>query len=647
MCRTRHRQSLKTAAGLITVGLFAALVGVTAMEPAGGSPSAHARATKGVKYTTVFSRGQDSYHTFRIPAVLKAADGTLLAFAEARVDSPSDDGNIDLVLKRSTDGGITWGPLQVLADDGPDRFANPVPILDRRTGRIVLNATRTGGNVTTADVRCDRVTEEETRRSFILYSDDNGATWSQPREITEDVKPANWRHFVGGPGHGIQLTHGEHAGRLVIPGNHSVAPPEGSGIDCLDERLFGAHSLYSDDGGETWHLGGVDTPLKGVYNPNESTAVELNDGTVYFNARDQGGTSPGRRVSTTSRDGGGSFDGPYRAAPDIVTSQVQGSVLNLPRSEEQRSRLVFSAPAHPTARENLTLWSSLDQTASWRRGLQLYDGPSGYSDLVSVDSNTLGVLFENGDRLSPDANLPYHQRVTFARVPVGMLDVPALPGQATPDESGHDHHSLVSGSPERVGGVFGPALELGGDYVETPLSESLEMGPGSFTAAAWFRSGSTQQQAIVWAHSTTSGEPKWWIRLEPDLGRLRALLDTGVGSRFVSAPGEYADGTWHHVSLTRDDDNVTLFVDGSPVATAAAIEGSVSDDARTGIRFGARVDGINNPLRGAIDEAWLFDRALTAAEIQALAAQNAAPADGAVLHLPMDHLRRAGIDETP
>jgi hypothetical protein len=73
----------------------------------------------------VFSRSQDGYHTFRIPAVLKAADGTLLAFAEGRVNSPSDDGNIDLVLTRSTDGGFTWGPLQVLVDDG--RIGSPIP----------------------------------------------------------------------------------------------------------------------------------------------------------------------------------------------------------------------------------------------------------------------------------------------------------------------------------------------------------------------------------------------------------------------------------------------------------------------------------------------------------------------------------------
>jgi hypothetical protein len=646
MRRYPHRpRSARAAASLIATGLVAAVMGTTGIVPLSDPPSAHAGVTAGIEHTTVFSRGEDGYHTFRIPAVLKATDGTLLAFAEGRVDSPSDDGNIDLVLKRSTDGGVTWGPLQVLVDEGPDRSANPVPILDRSTGRIVLNTTRTGGNVTTADVRCGRVTDEEARRSFILYSDDNGATWSQPREITAEVKPANWRHFVGGPGHGIQLTRGEHVGRLVIPGNHSVAPPEGSGVDCLDERLFGAHSLYSDDGGTTWHLGGVDTPLQGVYNPNESTAVELDDGTVYFNARDQGGTSPGRRVSTTSSDGGASFEAPYQAAPDIVTSQVQGSVLRLSQPAAPRSRIMFSAPAHPTARENLTLWSSLDQTASWRRGLQLYDGPSGYSDMVSIDGHTLGVLFENGDRLSPDATLPYHQRISFARVPIGMLDAPSPPPQTTPDQSGNDHHGLVSGSPKRVEGAFGSGLELAGDYVETPLSDSLAVGRGSFTAAAWFRTSSREDQAVVWAHSTTSGEPKWWIRLEPNLGRLRALLDTGDQSRLVAAPGQYADGTWHHVALTRDNDNVRLFVDGSPVATAAGIAGSVSDGARTGIRFGARVDGINNPLRGAVDEAWLFDRALTAAEIGALAEQNAAPTDGGLLHLTMDDIRRAGVGQ--
>jgi hypothetical protein len=629
----RRPRSARVTAGLVTS--CAVMLGITAIHA--GPPAAGAT-PGGISYTTVFQRGEAGYHTFRIPAIVQAADGALLAFAEGRVNSPGDDGNIDLVLKRSTDSGATWGALQVVVDDGPNKFGNPVPIVDRRTGRVVLNTTRTGGDVTSEDIRCGRADEEDTRRSFVQHSDDNGATWSAPVEITQDVKPSTWRHFVGGPGHGIQLARGEHAGRLVVPGNHSAAPPDGSGDDC--GPLAGGHSLYSDDGGLTWHLGAVDPGVGGVVNPNESTAVELDDATVYFSARDQGGTSPGRRLDTTSSDGGASFDAPYRAAPDIVTSQVQGSVLKLAQPADRRTRIVLSVPGHPTARENLTVWSSLDQATSWRRGLVVYDGPSGYSDLVELDPNTLGVLFENGDRLSDDTFLTYHQRISFARVPVGLLDFEGSPAPTTPDESGHAHDAQVSGSPRLVPGVFGSALDLAGDYTETPQADALAAGDGPFTAAAWFRTASSFQQAIYWAHSTISGEPKWWIRLEPDLGRLRALVETGTASRDLIAPGQFADGAWHHIALTRDQSALKLYVDGSLAATTTPVTGSVSAQARTGIRVGARVDGINNPLRGAVDEVWMFDRALTGTEIGALARDNLGPDDAALLHLPLDEVHR-------
>lgn len=638
---TRRTTRLLAATGL--AGL--ALAGVPGPAGAGWSPSAAgAPPGRAIEQSTVFSRGQDGYHTFRIPAVAQAQDGTLLAFAEGRVDSPGDDGNIDLVLKRSTDGGRTWGPLQVVADAGSDKFGNPVPIVDERTGRIVLNVTRTGGDVSGDDIRCGRADAEQTRRSFVLYSDDHGATWSDPVEITADVKPADWRHFVGGPGHGIQITQGEHAGRLVVPGNHSAAPPPGSGIACTDDRLFGAHSLYSDDGGATWHLGGVDTTPEGVVNPNENTVVELSDGTLYFNARDQNGTSVGARAGTVSSDGGASFDTPYQEITDLVAPVVQGSILGLSRDADRRERLVFAAPGHRTARENLTLWTSDDDAGSWERGPVVYEGPAGYSDLVQIDGHgnarRLGVIYENGDRLGEGATLTYHQRISFARVIVPTLDAPSPPPSTTPDASGHGLDAVVSGTPRRVGGVVGSALELAGDYVETPADPALEFGDGPFTAAAWFRSDGTELQTILWAYSNRDVDPKWWIRLEPAQGRIRGHVNTGAENRFVAAAGDYADGAWHHVALTRGDDAVTLYVDGEPLGTSAPVAGSVSAGALTGIRVGARVDGINNPLDGAVDDVWMFDQELSAAQIAELAAGDPPPGAEPVLHLPLDRVRR-------
>ncbi|TWD72017.1 sialidase-1, partial [Kribbella amoyensis] len=239
--------------------------------------------------TTVFTRGEGGYHTFRIPTLVEAVDGTLLALAEGRVTDPDDFGDMDIVLKRSTDGGATWGPIQVVVDTGTDRWSNPVAVVDASTGRIIVNTIRTaagGGD----DLECGRVPV----RSHLLTSDDNGATWSEPRDITDDVKPSHWRNIAPGPGHGIQLTKGAHAGRLVIPGRHSYVHP---GQECTNLTGAGGHALLSDDGGQTWRVGAVDEQGIEALRPNEVSVTELADGRLYFNARDQGNT-PGRRVDT-------------------------------------------------------------------------------------------------------------------------------------------------------------------------------------------------------------------------------------------------------------------------------------------------------------------------------------------------------------
>lgn len=636
----RRRGPLR-AVGLAACGLLLAGAVPAAAAPAAAAPDRPAAPGPGprIAYATVFERGEDGYHSFRIPAVAEAADGTLLAFAEGRVDGPGDDGDIDLVLKRSRDGGRTWGALSVVADDGGNKFGNPVPVVDRATGRVLLNTTRTGGGVSGQDVICGRATAEETRRSFVQHSDDNGATWSEPREITADVKRPEWRHFVGGPGHGTQLTRGAHAGRLVIPGNHSRAPEPGGA--CPDKHLFGGHALYSDDGGATWHLGGVDEVTDGTVIPNETSATELSDGTVYFNTRDQHGSSPGSRAATLSSDGGATFDTPYREVPDLLAPVVQGAVATLPAASDPARRLVFSAPRHATARENLTLRTSRDEGATWREGPQVHDGPAGYSDLVPA-AGGVGVLYENGDRTPVGDGLqPYHRRITYAHVPAPLLNTPPPRPATTPDASGHRRDAVVSGTPERVGGPFGRGLGLAGDYVETPAADELAFGTGPFTAAAWFRSTEgEQQQAVLWAHSEEGADAKWWIRLEPDQNRIRGHVNTGSENTFVSAPGDFADGRWHHVALTRDEAGVTLYVDGAPAAASGPVAGSVSANARTGIRAGARTGGINNPLVGAVDEVWLLDRALDAGQVARLAADNRAPRGGTVLHLPLGKVRR-------
>ncbi len=206
--RVRLR-SLRTAIAALTA------VTVGALLPTPGAQAAPER-TAAFEEQVLFKASQDpGYACFRIPAVVRTVKGTLLAFAEGRVDNCGDAGDIDLVLKRSHDGGRTWGPLQVINEGGGDTHGNPAPVVDRTTGRVLLaetfNTGRTDGK--NCDIPCDRT-------PHLQHSDDDGRTWSQPRDLSEEILPDNWNSwYATGPVHGVQLTRGRHAGRLVFAVN--------------------------------------------------------------------------------------------------------------------------------------------------------------------------------------------------------------------------------------------------------------------------------------------------------------------------------------------------------------------------------------------------------------------------------------------
>lgn len=147
----------------------AGIAGGASILTVGGVPATtFARSSRPVEHVTVFERGENGYHTFRIPVLVRATDGTVLAFAQGRVENAEDFGHIQLVLKRSTDGGRTWGPLHVVAADPPNRVANQSVVVDRQTGRIHVFVVRTGGDVTGAEIVDDTVSPEDALRPFVL-----------------------------------------------------------------------------------------------------------------------------------------------------------------------------------------------------------------------------------------------------------------------------------------------------------------------------------------------------------------------------------------------------------------------------------------------------------------------------------------------
>nr|WP_186785627.1 sialidase family protein [Streptomyces misionensis] len=358
--------------------------------PAHARPPEPAASTSSRPYVS----GRGGYAAYRIPALARTRRGTVLAFAEGRRDGPGDSGDIDVVLRRSADGGRTWGPLAVVAAGHGNTRGNPAPVVDPRTGDIILVTCGNAGDVTEAQIMRGEVPAARGRRVYVQRSTDDGRTFTPPRDITDAVKRPGWRWYATGPGHAVALTRGPHPGRLLVPANHSTAPAEGSKDTGREARHYAGHALHSDDGGTTWHLGYQATGPAGTVNVNETSATQLPDGRVYFSARDQNGSAPGNRLDSYSSDGGATLDRPYGPQPTLKdVPVVQGSVLQL---RGAGAPLLFSGPSVPTARRAMALWSSADAGRTFTRLATLSEGPAAYSDLVQLGPGTVGVLFETG-----------------------------------------------------------------------------------------------------------------------------------------------------------------------------------------------------------------------------------------------------------
>jgi sialidase-1 len=363
----------------------------------------------------IFDPAGSDYHTYRIPALISSGE-TVLAFCEGRVASGSDTGKIDIVLRRSTDGGETWGPVSVVHTADNATCGNPAPVIDPASGDVVLLSVRNPADLSEKQLHFAD-DGYGSRRVFVQRSTDLGLTWTEPTEITDAVKHKTWGWYATGPCHGIALTHGPHAGRLLIPANHSVMPAPGQ--DPQPRHRFSAgHCIISDDGGRSWRIGFVDDHVDDddpeAINPNESAAVELADGRVYFNTRNFGSKISGR-VHAWSTDGGEELDASYRPVRATVAPDVQAALLRLPDD-----RLVLSTPRASGRRIRLGLYLGNPGGTGWRRGPLIHSGPAAYSDLALLppatpgDEDTVGVLYEAGEKR------PY-EGIRLVRLPLSVI----------------------------------------------------------------------------------------------------------------------------------------------------------------------------------------------------------------------------------
>jgi hypothetical protein len=341
----------------------------------------------------LFSRGGDDYYTFRIPSMIVIPQGStlnnselvaadiILTFAEGRQNAALDSGAIDTVMRRSIDAGENWEVMEVInrwpTPAEEIKFGNPTAVFDNITGQVFLTYT----NMSHLN---------ELKYTFYRVSNDGGASWTSP------VKLNCTDRTVLGPGHGIQMTVGSHAGRLIIPAYNRT----------------GSYIIFSDDHGETWNYGG------NVGYGNEHEVLELENGTLYMSLRTKVGVSSVHedfdRLYSMSSDGGLTWttEKMHSYLPDPI---VMGSTARLSsNTTSDRSRILTSLPGSYTSRVKMTIYMSYDESQTWTEEKILYFGPSGYSEIAVLTNGDIFCLFERG-------RTEYSDILTFVQVDLAWL----------------------------------------------------------------------------------------------------------------------------------------------------------------------------------------------------------------------------------
>jgi sialidase-1 len=339
------------------------------------------------EFVDVFVPRADGFKSIRIPSVVVAKSGTVLAFAEGRAANRDQAENI-IILKRSADGGRTWGKLAVIAEDGYRSLNNPCVVVERESGLVLVIYQSYPAGVRERSSKIETGYEGDlVVRNFLVTSADDGATWSAPRDVTRETKrPQTVTTMASGPGIGIQLRHGEHAGRLLIPFNEG---PYG---------LWNIYAAYSDDKGQTWKVGEaapgglIDGPKGGkISTVNEAQCVEMKDGSVRFNVRHWAGTPV--RKTCVSGDGGVTWS-KVEGAAELRDPSCMASIFRVSDpADGDKSRILYSGP-QSDRRENGTVLLSYDEGKTWPVRRVLYKDKFAYSVLTVLPDKMIGCLFE-------------------------------------------------------------------------------------------------------------------------------------------------------------------------------------------------------------------------------------------------------------
>ncbi|GHD04467.1 exo-alpha-sialidase [Zhihengliuella salsuginis] len=353
-----------------------------------------------VEEVVLASRGLGGYRQYRIPALARTGTGALLAVYDGRPTLDDLPSPCDLLMRRSDDGGRTWGAQQVLrTGTGLEGFGDASLIADpgsgsgsgSGSGRILcFHAATTRWGFFESEEGLDA-----TQHVDVSVSDDDGRTWSH-RRLTSQLKSPGIRSIFAASGTGTRIDAGPHRGRLLQ-----------ACVVLLSTGRIAAAVARSDDHGDTWALGEPLRPSAAGAHTNESSVAALADGTVLLQSR----CTP-HRLAAVSHDGGASFSVPEPEA-GLPDPSDNGSVLAL-----DGGGLAATHNAHSHLRRRTAI-SHRATGGPWEEAVVLCPGASGYSTAVALDGGRLGVFYERGA----------YEELVFAAVPLGVVTAPAAPSE--------------------------------------------------------------------------------------------------------------------------------------------------------------------------------------------------------------------------
>lgn len=332
--------------------------------------------------------GNDGSAAYRIPGLVTSNRGTLLGVYDIRYNSSVDlQEKVDIGVSRSTDKGQTWEPMRIAMTFGEtgglphaqNGVGDPSILVDEKTNTIWIVAAWTHGmgNGRAWNNSMPGMTPDETAQLMLVKSEDDGKTWSQPINITSQVKNPSWYFLLQGPGRGISMQDGT----LVFP------------IQFIDStRIPNAGIMYSKDRGKTWHLHNLART-----NTTEAQVAEIEPGTLMLNMRDNRG---GSRAVAITKDLGKTWTEHPSSRKALQEPVCMASLLKVEAKDNITGKplLLFSNPNTTRGRHHITIKASLDNGLTWPPSQQvlLDEGESwGYSCLTLIDKETIGILYES------------------------------------------------------------------------------------------------------------------------------------------------------------------------------------------------------------------------------------------------------------